>query len=790
MISPSVEPLSEAVSKLGSDKIFSCMECRRLKLKCDRVFPCLSCRRRGLGALCPNMALSARQRKKVSSLNVKFGPSFSDLTGRIRELEMALAELHAAQSNEPHPLLQLGTQNDEDVEERQEVVGTLKIDLSSGKASFFGETAGIEILYRIDSEKDDTFGRSLEPHIVEDHAESIVTSLLSSMSTEILIEHVESRLPSPLRAWKLCETYYNCAAWLCPRFPRNIFQDQILVPVYSTTPPSVRRAGLGYVEIASLFMIFAVASLVEYPINQNKGEILPLPNNDAEALLYYQLARAVLTVGQCTVEEPTLASIRCLLIMVHYHYLWDRPTTPQTIWSFVSTAFSQAINIGLHRNPESWKLEPSLVEERRNAFWDVILLGSWSALAYGRPPLITPNYYDCDIGPQSRDSNYDYYCRVRLITSTLIVEVGDLVSNLQQKYSDVLLLDSKLRDRASDVFGGPLGCQNVSSEIFEGLETLGRFQVWWLLVTKELLCIHLHRRYFAKVCLGLTEEISTSRYSPSFFAVFRSAQAVIALARSIMGIEAELFCRYGSIFWSHVLGSAIALGSVVIRHPQSNISSEAMKSLEEALSLAHDFYMWTRNCTSSRPAKALEKIQKIHYKAICSLVDPDLTQEERENAKQSDELSVLGGLSRILEDRSQFKNDTSNGTEMMNATSDIGPSKVSELHPSFLDDIMPANEQHSNGTRPTISEAFYPYDVASSSYEGFLPLDQSQTKSEAMIYNANHPPFIRHDQVNENGDTQVTSKGAMSAMNPLLVYRTEGSEESTWQGFIDGLRIF
>ena len=141
--------------------------------------------------------------------------------------------------------------DDADVEELQEIVGTLKIDPTSGKASFFGQTAGMEVCevlwqgyhldfltnttpeslscrwisllvyqlllksQQIEPEESDVGSDtawSLEPYdIVRDSA---LNPLLRSMPTDKLMEHLESQLPAHLRAWKLCEIYYSCVSWM------------------------------------------------------------------------------------------------------------------------------------------------------------------------------------------------------------------------------------------------------------------------------------------------------------------------------------------------------------------------------------------------------------------------------------------------------------------------------------------------------------------------------------------------------------------------------------------------
>ncbi|KIJ24473.1 hypothetical protein M422DRAFT_274722 [Sphaerobolus stellatus SS14] len=664
----------------------------------------------GLGALCPEMSLTSRQRKKgsASSLQVKFGPSFTELMSRIRELELALAEVHGTQSDVPHHLLAPETkegEGEDEVDDLSQIVGTLKIDQASGCAKFFGRTAGMESLYLLDNDEDEIYDTHARWCQLGDALSSFIPKgIMQPMSSETLLDLLVSNLPSAERAWNLCETYYTCVAWLFAFMPETKFQNQIYNPIYSTTPPSLQN--IDCTNVAVLYMVLALGSVVGSPVTQDgDGKIASLPNNEVEGICYHRLARRALAAGQSIGDGPTVTT-----------------------------------------------------------------------LEYGRPPLITADFYDCDIGPAPEKSANHYYHRRRIVTSTLLVEVRDLVSKVQQKYSEVLLLDRKLRDKAVAIFGGSLGSRNFSPDIYNGLTTAERLQTWWMLVSKELLCLYLHRRYFVKVCIGSSEELTTNRYSPSFFAAFRSAQAVIALMLSIKKVEPVVFCRFG-IFSGHLLASAILVGSVVILHPQSIISPEAMKSLEEALMVANEFAMRTRNCSSSRPIKTLKKIQKIHSKAVYSLQNPEDAPDEGENTRQSNELSALGGLSRTL----QNKNDQNTGM----STSPVVPSTGVDLNTPLLNDFLSASQNH--GTFPH-NDATDGYDILH--HDGFTPSRQQfgtiwNVPQQEQAFSLPAHEWQSLDMENGLSTDQFIDTGLAAEPPNILAL----GNDFNWQGFIDGLGL-
>jgi len=72
-------------------KILSCAECRRSKLKCDRQFPCETCRKRGLEHLCPNGALVTRPNLAADAEYLRM--ENMRLQERVKELEGILTGL-------------------------------------------------------------------------------------------------------------------------------------------------------------------------------------------------------------------------------------------------------------------------------------------------------------------------------------------------------------------------------------------------------------------------------------------------------------------------------------------------------------------------------------------------------------------------------------------------------------------------------------------------------------------------------------------------------------------------
>ncbi|KIJ25344.1 hypothetical protein M422DRAFT_273719 [Sphaerobolus stellatus SS14] len=817
----SINPSEQHASSRTKDKVISCAECRRLKVKCDRVFPCSSCRKRGLAALCPNAALNTRQRKSHTSTLASLNPqSNTEYRDRIEELEEALRILQAQVSSEPHPLLdeELRIGESEDVDELNEALGTLTIDPESGKSSFFGQSGGMESLYHNELVEETDQVRSfwsLDPF--DPLRDTTLNPLLPSMPNESLFEYLESQLPEPLRAWTLCETYYSNAAWLYTCIPRETFQNTILVPVYSTTPPSLRNARLTHTDMAILFMIFAMGTMVELPSQSETSDSAEATDNEKRSARYHHLARGALTAGPSTLEEPTISGIRCLFLMSYYQTLLDRPNTPNIVWSLLSAALAQASNIGLHRDPGGWNMDPPLIEERRNLFWELNLAASFQgmelwpykpmlsrpkiyylALGLGRPPAMTVQFSDCEVGAdpeQKKESRgrikHGYEYRRNLFTATILGEVRDLVLSVKQRYSDVLNLDRRIRDVAEELFGGEVGGLSVGPEILKGPDRPATMRKFYMMAAKEILIMYLHRRYFVRVCSGPSEDLATSKYSPSFFASFRSAQTIIRLMRSLLILEPQLPSRFG-FFWNHTLASAIFVGSVVIHHPQSILAEEAMEYLENVLGQLRQWATQTGGSRAYRPMRALQIVMKLREKAHLSLTQPEAVQEALKHTDPA--LIALGGYSRIVESKSRRRNSPGTSTSS-------GSVNVADIHPALVEELRSARErtipppttgrqsyQMSPVTEPLPASSIYPQQIYTGSGQGVYPQPQGHAANAAynQLYQL-YPQQYGIPYPTQGSPTEVDASriGPEREAN----YVPGPADETNWEGFIAGLGV-
>ncbi|KAJ3976024.1 hypothetical protein EV361DRAFT_1001583, partial [Lentinula raphanica] len=337
-----------------------------------RQVPCTSCQRRGCAALCPNGSLATGQGTRfVLAATEHLHRRIARLSGRIRELEDALANIHskyAPDSDQPHPLLEndwlleaeegadddeLEPGNSRDKRGTGEVIdafGTLSIS-NHGISRFFGPTGGSESLLVSQI----TTSTQLSADTVFTSNTTISTGSTSTFDPRITLfshnfpftplalppaqiqELIESYLPAYERARELVNIYFEQVAWIFRGISREQLDEEMVGAIYArpSLPSPAPLIGADYSgphDLALLFIVFALAALVEpYPSTSSSSSAdgsspnsnpstgpasRPSPNSLGEH--YYQLAQASLSL-QPVLEKPSIVTIQCLHVMSIYN---------------------------------------------------------------------------------------------------------------------------------------------------------------------------------------------------------------------------------------------------------------------------------------------------------------------------------------------------------------------------------------------------------------------------------------------------------------------------------------
>ncbi|KAF8991889.1 fungal-specific transcription factor domain-containing protein [Cyathus striatus] len=626
-------------------------ECRRLKIKCDKQIPCQSCQRRGCAALCPNGSLATGQGTRfVLAATEHLHRRISKLSGRIRQLEDALASLQAQHSSEPHPLLHEdlisdGKEDEGMVEDRDTPQATLPAGASL-------------LLANTDS------AASPESIATPDSLRSSKSPSTSSISADLtLFSHafpftpvgapsdiqkaVESHLPAWDIALGLCSTYFDQVSWLFRGVSRQQLIDDMLPTIYGRALPLPGEDYSSPHDLSLLFSIFAIGSLVA-----------PEPSN-AQGEHYMQIAKAALGM-QPVLEKPSLVTIQTLHLMSIYNAMsgsdLKSETSMEVTWSLVTLASHLSMTIGLHRDSERWGLSAKMVQRRRVLFWDLFVADVWQSLNTGRPPSFSLAYIDCSFPqypPNDKSKEGGFGAAFEIWQFKFAAEcVADVTARTltaeAPSYATIMELDRKVRE-----FPLP-----------EGMELRGdndmavSFQKCVLDHIRETVLMYIHRSFFAQAIIEHPINPLKSTYAPSFLAAYRASSTILKSVREQFNIWPNSCSRFWTM-WTFAFSAAVVFGTVVTRGPRSPLAQSAMTELDQACVLFSKAALYSIRATKALPI--LTKLsEKARYALAAAAKDPSPLSGDNGgilwNIKQEDtedELSILAGHTRFISKRNE-----------------------------------------------------------------------------------------------------------------------------------------
>lgn len=584
----------------------------------------------------------------------------TEMGQRIRQLEDALAIFQAGVSNEPHPLLRpellsikFGPErlhaSDKDKSPREHFVdsidalGTLTIG-ERGDAKYFGRSAGSETLFLA--------GADLEPCCPEDDDYTPLAAEIARLSssfpfndgiaaTERTLDILYSYLPEQPRAWTLCETYLEHAAWAFRPLKRDEIIDEFLTPVYRhrkerTLDPNIPHCVSAH-KLAVLYLLFAIGALVD----------LTLPAYNTEARNYHHLGRAALAL-RSVFDSPEIATVQAILLMGSYHTMGGKRYTMDSAWSLMSLACKLAQSLGLHRDSARWNMDPKTVQRRRNLFWEMFAHEQFMSLALGRPAAIRLSYVDCEF-PYDDEQTLDdsgqplmghWRWKVEFARDVLCTVTEAVLTAEPPSYETILDLDRKVREKTLpehlDVF---LSLQDAHYTPYAYMHggLLSQFRAITLL--------YIHRSFFAQAMLDHPANPLRSPYAPSFLAAYRCASKMIKTNLNHFERFPELCYRWWNI-WTHLFSAAITVGCIVTRAPSSTMASSAFIEL----GLACD--MFAKGAVHSRRARSgfaiLCKLRLKAFKAYSQFMSGGKLPKSEDTNYCDDELALFGGHTRVL----------------------------------------------------------------------------------------------------------------------------------------------
>ncbi|CAK7207518.1 hypothetical protein SEUCBS139899_010328 [Sporothrix eucalyptigena] len=488
---------------------------------------------------------------------------------------------------------------------------------------------------------------------------------INASAAQIRTRDLLAHLPPADEAWALVESYYRYCAWHHDVAPKPRFQETF-ARVYSfVTPGTTPTAPINFQEVALVFMIMSKGT--DYNIE--------MPADDPSAEEWQHLSEMALVKGNF-LSNNTLAGVQTLHIMAHKNFQSDKGRHDDKAWLLWGLAMRMMQAMGLHRDGARWNLPPDIVEERRKVFWEVNAADIFQAHCFSRPATLHPDHCDTEFPSEPRvvPSEKGYF-ELRFELAQISYEILDMAMKARRPpYSEVTSLDQKLRTYEQSLpyyircrsalvamvsrYPHPVDAIAATPEPTRragaGAMPLA-FQQSNLALNLCETVINLHRPYYAKALYDDTDAMDKSIYAPSFYAVIERCAMILALV-------ADIHARYPAIstrqwnFWYHVFGSALCLGTLVLKHPTHAMAHFVLLQIDRAIAL---FTSLVQNgANTPRYQRNLQWLHKLRARAAAKKAraeeQPDAGRAAITDQGQDDkDIELIGWRTRLIRQADQ-----------------------------------------------------------------------------------------------------------------------------------------
>ena len=142
-------------------------------------------------------------------------------------------------------------------------------------------------------------------------------------------EFIESQLPPKKEALALCETYFEQVSWIFRGVTRLQVMDDMLPVLYKEQEATPGEDYSGPHDLALLFVLMAIGSLVRKKPSNSLGEH------------YHQISRAAISL-QPVLEKPSIVTIQTLHLLSIYNAMsgsdLKSETSMEMTWSLITLA--------------------------------------------------------------------------------------------------------------------------------------------------------------------------------------------------------------------------------------------------------------------------------------------------------------------------------------------------------------------------------------------------------------------------------------------------------------------
>ncbi|KAL4901553.1 hypothetical protein BDW74DRAFT_187209 [Aspergillus multicolor] len=544
--------------------------------------------------------------------------------------------------------------------------GTLMLG-KGGRSKYLGPTAGSEWLRETEAQdgaESPPLTRAPSPKIPQASAAFQTPPIafpFNASAAHISTRELLSRLPPKEEAETLVESYYRYCSWHHDVAPKGGFQ-KTFDRVYHLVDAVVMTPSVNPQEVALVFIILAHGTMFN----------IEMPNYDPSAEEWLHLSEQALVKGHF-LSNNMVPGLQTLHLMAHLHLMLDKGGRGDNAWPLWGLVMRLIQAMGMHRDGTRWNLPPDIVEERRKVFWECNSADIFQAHCFSRPSAINPEH--CDVGFPSEPPNANgekSYSILRFELSQLSSEILNMAMKVQQPaYSAVIDLDLRLaefeqalpfsiRSRAA-LLAMPSRYPQFEAAIEVSPEPSQRlilksFQQMNLALNISETIINLHRPYYAKALYADNGDSVKSVYALSFLTVIERCAIIITLVNDIHTRFPAVSTRQWNL-WFHVFGSALCLGTLVLRDPANPMATFVLTQLDMAISLFTSLIQHGAN--TPRYCRNLQWLMKLRSRAstkISAVSNAHSSHSQRDNQQEtgrdrqgSEDVELLGWRTRLIE---------------------------------------------------------------------------------------------------------------------------------------------
>ncbi|KAF4556666.1 Fungal specific transcription factor domain-containing protein 57 [Elsinoe fawcettii] len=515
-------------------------------------------------------------------------------------------------------------------------------------------------------------------------------------STRDLLE----RLPPKDEAISLIDSYYRYCAWHHDVAPRPRF-ERTLATVYSHLS-ELSSSRVNPQDLALVFIVMAQGTVYNIEMAY-----------DASAAEYWlRLAEIALARGDF-LSNNTVAGLQTLHLMAHLHLNWDKGSRGDKAWPLWGLVMRLMQAMGMHRDGARWNLPDDIVEERRKVFWECHAADIFQAHCFSRPCAINPEHCDTRFPSDTSNSTGGKgYYTLRFELSQLSSEILNMAMKVRKPaYSEVLELDARLNEfercvpfnlRSRTAYLSMPSRYPLHEDAIQASPEPSRTSRMNLAFNTSETIINLHRPYYAKALYAAGQDPVKSDYAPSFLTVVERCAVIIALVADVQSRFPNVSTRQWNL-WYHVFGSAICLGTLLLKDPGNAISSFVLAQIDSAVALFNSLI--EHGGGTSRYRANLAWLTKLRDRAMTKMQAAASGQrsdthtgasanQTDETQQENEDIELVGWRTRLIEraghDHPSVKTIRNPAVPSGHHTAQTNSSTIRNQHPQYV----PAANQH------------------------------------------------------------------------------------------------